>query len=152
MGKASRPAPHLVLAAKLPSRLSRTEFLRLFPEKVGEPARPAFKASQASSDNSWSDLLNHPLAEQAVQVLLSGNPVQDSSLAAVIGGHLAAGPIGWAQMGLTHDEAFILYTVYVDVLNCWKRKDVNAHLRLSEPVLVLVKYGHRDHNGPRKSA
>jgi hypothetical protein len=96
MGKASSPTPHLVLAAQLRSRLSRTEFFRLFPEKVGEPARPAFKASQVSSDSGWSDLLNHPLAKRAVQALLSGNPVQDSSLAAVIGGHL---PVPWAGSG-----------------------------------------------------
>jgi len=139
MGKASSPTPRQQPSSE--SRLSRTEFSRLFPEKVGGPARPAFKVSQASSDVVWSELLNHPLAKRAAQTLLSGNPAEDSSLAAVIGGHLAAGPVGWQAMGLERNQATEVYFAYVHLLSCWKRKDVNAHLRLVDPVLILVKYG-----------
>ena len=44
-------------------------------------------------------------------------------------------------MRLSHREAFDLYRAYVDVLCCKRRKDVNAHLRMADPLLVMIKHG-----------
>jgi len=123
------------LTAKLGSRLFRSEFFRLFPEKsrdqADRPLRPLI---------CWSELLSHPLAVRAAQALVGGKPAEELSLAAAIGAHLAAGPIGWAHMGLSHDEAFFLYVAYVDLLNASNVKDVNAHLQIVEE-FVLADHG-----------
>ena len=135
MRHSSQADARVDLTAKLRSRLFRSEFFRLFPEKspdqADRPLRPPI---------CWGELLSHPLAVRAAQALVGGKPAEELSLAAVVGAHLAAGPVGWHQMGLSDDEDVDLYTAYVDLLNDSNVKDVNAYLQIVE-AFVLVGHG-----------
>jgi len=138
MNKVASPTPDLVLTAQLPSRLSRTEFRRLFPERVGKPARPPFRTSQAIAD-IWSELLNHPLAKRAAQTLLLDNRVKYSKTVAAISAHLLTGPVGWHRMGLNQGEAKKLLSAYEVGFLRQREKKLVDHMTQVNRLIAAIK-------------
>lgn len=107
-----------------------------------------FHATEEWSDNGrrGRELLKDPLAQKAKAGLVrNGYSPNDAMIFSEIGAHLASGPLGWSDMGLTSDEARDLFKQHAKLLP----DEVVAKLNKIAPQLKQELYAEQ---AIRKSA